>query len=90
MTPIYVELATPNKSRKFAGVAALSLLGVAALVGLVAGAPTPVVCAVLSIPFLAIIIRQPTLRRLALRNAIRRPAESALVRTISSTGPSWV
>ncbi len=35
--------------------------------------------ALLSLPFLAILVRRPVLRRLALRNALRRPREAALV-----------
>lgn len=38
-----------------------------------------VLVAALSLPFLAILARRPVLRRLALRNAIRRPREAALV-----------
>jgi putative ABC transport system permease protein len=33
----------------------------------------------LSLPFLYVLVRQPVLRRLALRNAVRRPREAALV-----------
>jgi putative ABC transport system permease protein len=58
---------------------ATSLVLLAALIGLVAGAPTPLVCVLVSAPFVAILLWQPTLRRLAVRNATRRPAESALV-----------
>ena len=32
-----------------------------------------------SLPFIAILVRRPVLRRLALRNAVRRPREAALV-----------
>ncbi|HYK07329.1 MAG TPA: FtsX-like permease family protein [Gaiellaceae bacterium] len=40
----------------------------------------PIVLVVaLSLPFLAILLRRPVLRRLALRNAVRRPREAALV-----------
>src|SRR5688572_14017147 len=35
--------------------------------------------ALLSLPFLAILVTRPVLRRLALRNALRRPREAALV-----------
>ncbi len=35
--------------------------------------------ALLSLPFLYVLIRKPVLRRLALRNAVRRPRETALV-----------
>jgi putative ABC transport system permease protein len=38
-----------------------------------------VLVALLSLPFLYIIVRKPILRRLALRNATRRPRETALV-----------
>jgi putative ABC transport system permease protein len=35
--------------------------------------------ALVSLPFIAILVRRPVLRRLALRNAVRRPREAALV-----------
>src|SRR5437868_9905002 len=35
--------------------------------------------ALLSLPFLYVLVRKPVLRRLALRNATRRPRETALV-----------
>ena len=38
-----------------------------------------IVVALLSLPFLVILLRRPVLRRLALRNALRRPREAALV-----------
>jgi putative ABC transport system permease protein len=38
-----------------------------------------IVVAVLSLPFLFVLLRKPVLRRLALRNAVRRPRETALV-----------
>ncbi len=38
-----------------------------------------IVVLVLSVPFLYVIARKPVLRRLALRNAVRRPRETALV-----------
>jgi putative ABC transport system permease protein len=38
-----------------------------------------VLVALVSLPFVAILLRRPVLRRLALRNAIRRPREAALV-----------
>src|SRR3989442_13222739 len=38
-----------------------------------------IVVALLSLPFLFVLLRKPVLRRLALRNAIRRPRETALV-----------
>jgi putative ABC transport system permease protein len=37
------------------------------------------VTAVLSLPFLYVLVRRPVLRRLALRNAVRRPREATLV-----------
>ena len=39
----------------------------------------PILVVVLSLPFLYILIRKPILRRLAIRNAVRRPRESLLV-----------
>ena len=38
-----------------------------------------IVVALLSLPFLFVLVRKPVLRRLALRNAVRRPRETALV-----------
>src|SRR4249920_3894349 len=38
-----------------------------------------IVVAVLSLPFLYVLLRKPILRRLALRNAVRRPRETLLV-----------
>ena len=38
-----------------------------------------IIVAVLSIPFLFVLARKPVLRRLAVRNAVRRPRETALV-----------
>ncbi len=38
-----------------------------------------IIVAVLSLPFLFVLVRKPVLRRLALRNATRRPRETALV-----------
>ena len=35
--------------------------------------------AVLSLPFLYVLVRRPVLRRLAVRNAVRRPREATLV-----------
>lgn len=55
--------------------AALSLCAVA----LVAAGVLPVPVLVLSLPFLFLVAAKPVLRRLALRNAVRRPKETALV-----------
>src|SRR2546423_11622423 len=38
-----------------------------------------IVVALVSLPFLFVLARRPVLRRLALRNAVRRPRETALV-----------
>jgi putative ABC transport system permease protein len=38
-----------------------------------------ILVALLSLPFLFVLVRKPVLRRLALRNAVRRPRETALV-----------
>ena len=38
-----------------------------------------ILVALVSLPFIAILVRRPILRRLALRNAVRRPREAALV-----------
>ena len=46
----------------------------------------PILIVVLSLPFLYILIRKPILRRLAIRNAVRRPRESLLVIAGSSSG----
>src|SRR5215470_19928039 len=37
------------------------------------------IVALLSLPFLYVVVRRPVLRRLAFRNAARRPRETALV-----------
>ena len=47
--------------------------------GLIAGGLVPFPVAFLSIPFLVVLARQPILRRLAVRNALRRPRETALI-----------
>jgi predicted ABC-type transport system involved in lysophospholipase L1 biosynthesis ATPase subunit len=45
-----------------------------------AGMTAPLVLvALVSLPFILILVRRPVLRRLALRNAVRRPREAALV-----------
>ena len=38
-----------------------------------------IIVALLSLPFLFVLARKPILRRLALRNAVRRPRETVLV-----------
>ena len=38
-----------------------------------------ILVALVSLPFIAVLVRRPVLRRLALRNAVRRPREAALV-----------
>ncbi|HEX2850080.1 MAG TPA: FtsX-like permease family protein [Acidimicrobiales bacterium] len=48
-------------------------------VGLLAAGVLPVPVVVLSVPFLVVAWRRPVLRRLAFRNAARRPRETALV-----------
>jgi putative ABC transport system permease protein len=62
---------------------AVRLLGIAAAllltVGLLAVGFLPVPVVVLSIPFLVLLARKPVLRRLAVRNATRRPRETALI-----------
>ena len=50
-----------------------------AAVALVAVGALPVPVAVLSLPFLVVLARKPVLRRLAVRNAVRRPREAVLV-----------
>lgn len=52
---------------------------VIAVIGLVAAGVVPVPVLIASLPFLVIIGTRPVLRRLALRNAARRPKETALV-----------
>lgn len=56
-------------------VAIPALLGI----GLLAAGVLPVAVVVLSIPFLVVLWRQPVLRRLAFRNASRRPRETLLI-----------
>lgn len=53
--------------------------GALAIAGLVAAGILPIAVLVVSLPFLVILATRPVLRRLALRNASRRPKESALV-----------
>ncbi|MBW3668636.1 MAG: ABC transporter permease [Actinobacteria bacterium] len=55
------------------------LAGVVATAGLVAVGALPVPVLVLSLPFLVVLARRPVLRRLAVRNAVRRPRETLLV-----------
>src|SRR6476661_10966933 len=38
-----------------------------------------ILVALISLPFIVVLLRKPILRRLALRNAVRRPRETALV-----------
>ncbi len=54
-------------------------IGLVLTVGLVAIGFLPIPVIVLSIPFLVVAARKPVLRRLALRNASRRPRETALI-----------
>jgi putative ABC transport system permease protein len=54
-------------------------VGVLVVAGLVAIGALPVAVLVLSVPFLVVLARRPVLRRLALRNAVRRPREALLV-----------
>lgn len=65
------------------GVRAVRILGTCTAllftVGVVAVGFLPVPVIVLSIPFLVVAARKPVLRRLALRNASRRPRETALI-----------
>ena len=55
------------------------VVGVLLVVGLLAVGFLPPAVLVLSVPFLVIAARRPVLRRLALRNAARRPRETALI-----------
>jgi len=80
MRPVYVERPASARGSDALGlVAAGGVTLVVAVAGLVAGAPTPLVIALVCAPYLALLVGQPTLRRLAVRNTVRRPAESALV-----------
>lgn len=67
--------------------AVLGLLGVVALaaVGLL-----PVAVLVLSLPFLVVLVRKPVYRRLAVRNAVRRPRETLLVLLGSMLGTAII
>jgi putative ABC transport system permease protein len=49
------------------------------VVGLTAVGALPIPVLVLSLPFAVVLVRRPVLRRLAVRNAVRRPRETALV-----------
>jgi putative ABC transport system permease protein len=71
-----------------------TLLGVAIAVlltvGLVAVGALPVPVLVLSAPFLVVMARKPVLRRLAVRNAARRPRETVLVLLGSMLGTAII
>jgi putative ABC transport system permease protein len=54
-------------------------VGVLLAIALIAVGFVPIPVVVLSIPFVVIAARKPVLRRLAIRNASRRPRESALI-----------
>src|SRR5687767_15072788 len=54
-------------------------VGVLLVVGLLAVGFLPIPVIILSLPFVVVAARKPVLRRLAVRNAIRRPRESALI-----------
>ncbi|HVF76168.1 MAG TPA: FtsX-like permease family protein [Acidimicrobiales bacterium] len=56
-----------------------AVVAVLVVVGLVAVGALPVAVLVLSLPFLVVLARRPVLRRLAVRNAVRRPREAMLV-----------
>ena len=64
----------PGAAGAVIGVAALLLAGAMVALGFL-----PVAVVVVSIPFLVVAARKPVLRRLALRNASRRPRETALI-----------
>ena len=55
------------------------IVGALLVVGVLASGLLPVPVLVLSIPFLVVAARKPVLRRLAIRNASRRPRETALI-----------
>lgn len=65
----------PTRAQTGLGAAA----GAIAIVGLVAAGVMPLPVLIVSLPFLVILVTRPVLRRLALRNAARRPRETALV-----------
>ena len=48
------------------------------------------ICLLLSLPFLYVIARKPVLRRMAFRNATRRPREAALVVVGSMLGAAII
>ena len=73
---------TPSRLGVVVGV----LLGVALLA--VGALPVPVL--VLSLPFLVVLARKPVLRRLAVRSAVRRPRETALVLLGSMLGTAII
>src|SRR5688500_5427253 len=56
-----------------------AVIGVLLAAGVFASGFLPVPVVVLSIPFLVVMARKPVLRRLAIRNASRRPRETALI-----------
>jgi putative ABC transport system permease protein len=65
---------SPARTERLVGIVAI----IAAL-ALVAVGLIPVPAVILSLPFIYILIRKPILRRLAIRNASRRPRETVLI-----------
>ena len=66
------------------------VVGVLLALGLLASGALPIAVLVLSLPFLVIVARKPVLRRLAVRNAVRRPRETALVLLGSMLGTAII
>jgi putative ABC transport system permease protein len=76
--PVPTDRAEPRPSPARAERAAGILVAVIAVVLIGAGL-IPVPAVILSLPFLYLLIRKPILRRLAVRNASRRPRETVLI-----------
>ena len=84
----------PSPLRTTVLVAAAALAGIVLLVlhiGLASAGVNPLVLVALdSLPFLFVLARRPVLRRLAVRNALRRPRETVLVLVGSMLGTAII
>jgi putative ABC transport system permease protein len=66
------------------------VVGVVLALGLLRVGALPVPVLALSLPFLVVLARKPVLRRLAVRNALRRPRETSLVLLGSMLGTAII
>ncbi len=85
---------SPSRLRTTLLVIAVVVAGVILLnvhIGLVSAGISPLVLVLLdSLPFLYVLVRKPVLRRLAVRNSLRRPRETALVIVGSMLGTAII